>query len=76
MNDLRNRDRPATQLTKREHAAIEAMKHLWNFHATPDGTRVVHADLAARAVDVADKLFDALDTPPELRDDPRHETNP
>lgn len=69
MNDLRNRDRPATQLTKREHAAIEAMKYLWNFHAGGEaGTTVRHRDLVARAVDVADKLFDRLDTPPELRD--------
>ena len=51
---MTNRDRPATMLTKREHAALA----------------IYLADLdldAIAAVHLADELFDVIDTPAELR---------
>lgn len=63
MNDTRNRDRPASQLTKREEAALR----VW----------ALNRDVAAKeAVAWADQLFDVLDTPAELRDDFDHEGTP
>lgn len=55
MNDLRNRDKPANQLTKREEAALR----IWALHR--------HVG-AKQAVEWADELFDELDMPHELRD--------
>lgn len=54
MNDIRNRDRPANQMTKREEAAIR----LWAQH------RGVSAEDAVRW---ADELFDELEDMPELQ---------
>ena len=62
MNDTRNRDKPASQLTKREEAALRLAERTAAF--MPRGTK--DEAFSAACVNLADALFDALDHLPEL----------
>lgn len=66
MNELRNRDRPATQLTKREEAALRLLASMV---AAPNRAGSF-SNYAEDCAAFTDALFDELDTPPELRDTP------
>jgi hypothetical protein len=70
MNDTRNRDKPASAMTKREELVKWRLEML-----LAKGSFVSFAALAQEAVRDVDTLFDAL-MPHELRDDFDHEGHP
>lgn len=63
MNDTRNRDKPASQMTKLERVAADILTALQGGNFGQQHTPTVWAQAA---VDVADALFDRLEHLPEL----------
>lgn len=71
MSPARNRDQAASNLTKREEAALRVLAQMLA------GGRPTNILVADHCVTYVDALFDALETPVELRntEDEEHETH-